>query len=54
MPRAYERIASEKPSKEYGIMIFDEGETIHEHAQPEDFTPPNPDMVTLVIDSNNE
>ena len=22
--------------------------------QPEDFTPQNPDMVTLVIDSNNE
>ena len=38
--------------EEYGIMIFDEGETIHEHAQPEDFTPPNPDMVTFVIDFN--
>ena len=22
--------------------------------QPEDFTPPNPDMATLVIDSNKE
>ena len=43
-----------KPGEEYSITIFDEGETIHENAQPEDFTPPNPDMVTLVIASNKE
>ena len=36
------------------MMIFDEGETIHEHVQPEDFTPSNPNMVTLVTNSNNE
>ena len=35
-------------------MIFDEGETIHAHAQPGEFTPPHPDMVTLITDSNNE
>ena len=35
-------------------MIFDEGETIHEHAWPEDFTPPHPDMATLISDPNHE
>ena len=45
---------SEKPGEEYGITIFNEGETIHEHAKPEDFTPPHPNMVTLVTDSTNE
>ena len=35
-------------------MIFDEGETIHEHAQTEDVTPPHPDVVTLITDSNNK
>ena len=35
-------------------MIFDEGETINEHAQPEDLTPPHPDMVTLITDFNSE
>ena len=49
-----EKSLPEKPGGEYGITIFDEGETIQEHAQPEDFTPPNPYMVTLVTDSNNE
>ena len=44
----------EKPGEEYGNTIFDEGETIHEHVQPEDFTLPNPDMVMLLTDSNNE
>ena len=44
----------EKPGEEHGITIFDEGETIHEHAQPEDFTPPHPDVVTLITDSNSE
>ena len=33
-------------------MIFDEGKIIHEHAWPEDFTPPNQDMVTLISDPN--
>ena len=40
----------EKPGEEYGITIFDEGETIYEHAQPENFTPPHPDVVTLITD----
>ena len=44
----------EKASEEYGVTIFDEGESIQEHTQPEDFTHSNPDMVTLVTDSNNE
>ena len=35
-------------------MIFDEVETIHEHVQPEDFTPSLPDMVILITDSNDE
>ena len=48
------RRAPRKPGEEYYITIFDEGETIQEHVQPEDFTPPNPDVVTLVTDSNNE
>ena len=50
----YEKSPPEKPDEEFGITIFDEGETIHKHAEPEDFTPPNPNMVTLVTDSNNE
>ena len=50
----YEGSPTEKPGEEYGITIFDEGETIHEHVQPEDFTPPHPEMVTLITDSNNE
>ena len=48
------RAPPENPGEEYGIKIFDEGETIQEHEQQEDFTPPNPDMVTLVTGSNNE
>ena len=48
------RVPPEKTGEEYGVTIFDEGEPIQEHAQPEDFTPSNPDMVTLVTDSNNE
>ena len=36
----YERNPPEKPGEEYGVTIFDEGETIHKHAQPEDFLPP--------------
>ena len=39
----YERSPPEKPGEEYNIMIFDEGETIHGHAQPEDFTSPHPE-----------
>ena len=35
-------------------MIFHEGTTIQEHVQPEDFTPPNTNMVSLVTDSNNK
>ena len=31
-------------------MIFDDGETLHEHAQPGDFTLPHPYMVTLITD----
>ena len=50
----YEKSPQEKPGEEYRIKIFDEDETIHEPVQPEDFTPPTPDMVTLVTDSNNE
>ena len=41
----YEKSHPEKPGEEYGITIFDNGKTIQEHVQPEDFTPPNPDMV---------
>ena len=52
--RLYEKSPPEKPDEEYGITIFDEGEAIQEHVQPEDFTPPDPDMVTLVTDSKNE
>ena len=50
----YEKNPQEKPSEEYNITIFDEGETIHKPAHPEGFTPPNPDMIILVTDSNNE
>ena len=50
----YEKSPPENPGEEYSVTIFDEGKTIQEHVQPEDFTPPNPDMVTLVADSNNE
>ena len=50
----YEKSPPEKPGEDYGITIFDEGETIQECAQPEDFTPPNPDMVPLGTDSSNE
>ena len=51
----YEKSSPQKKiGEEYGISIFDEGETIHKNVQPEDFTPPDPDMVTLVTDSNNE
>ena len=46
----YESIPPEKPGEEFGITIFDEGETIHEHAQPEDFASPHPDVVTLISD----
>ena len=48
------RGAPQKAGEEYSIMIFDEGEAIHEHVQPEDVTFPNPDMATLVINSSNE
>ena len=48
------RGAPPKPDEEHGITIFDEGETIHKCVKSEDFTPPNPDMVTLFIDSNKE
>ena len=50
----YEKSPPGKPGEEYGITIFDEGETIQEHVQPGDFTPPNQDMVTLITDCNNE
>ena len=50
----YEKSPPEKPGEEYDITICEEGETIQEYVQPKDFTPPNPDMVTLVTDSNNE
>ena len=50
----HEKSPQKKPGEEYCVTIFDEGETIQEHAQPEDFTPPNPDMITFVTDSNNE
>ena len=53
-PGLYVKSPPDKPDEGHGITIFDEGETIHEHAQPEDFTPSNPDTVTLVTDSNNE
>ena len=48
------RAPPEKPGEEFSITIFDEGEAIHEHVQPKDFISPNPNMVALVIDSNNE
>ena len=54
MPKLYDRNLPEKPGEEYGVMIFNEGETIHEYVQPEDFTPPHPHIVTLITDSNNE
>ena len=47
----YEKSLPEKPGEEYSITIFDEGKAIQEHAQPEEFTPPNLDMVPLVTDS---
>ena len=50
----YERSPPENPGEEYSVTIFDEGETIHEHAQPEDFTPSHPDMLTLITNSINE
>ena len=53
-PGLYERSPPGKPGEEFGIMIFDGGRTIHEQAQPEDFTPPHPDMVTLISDPYSE
>ena len=50
----YEKSPPENLGEEYSITIFNEGKTILEHAQPEDSTPSNPDMVTLVTNSNNE
>ena len=47
-------LQKKKTGEEFDITIFDGGETIHGHAQPKDFTPPNPNMITLVTDSNNE
>ena len=44
----------EKPGEEFGISIFDEGEIIHEHAWQEDFTPPHPDIITLISNPNHE
>ena len=52
--RLYEKKPPEKPDKEFSITIFDEGEIIHEHAWPEDFIPPHPDMVTLISNPNHE
>ena len=46
--------APRKTGKEFGITIFDEGEIIHEHAQPEDVTPPHPDVVTLISNPNHK
>ena len=31
----YEKAPQGKPGEEYGVTIFDEGKTIHEHMQPE-------------------
>ena len=50
----YERSHQEKPGEEFGITIFDEGETNHEHTQPVNFTPPHPDEATLISDPNSE
>ena len=50
----YERSPPEKPGEEFSITIFYEGEIIHEHAQPEDFTSPHPDVVTLISDPNHK
>ena len=54
MPRATWEEPQTKTGEEYSVIIFDEGETIKEHAQSEDFTPPNPNMVSLVTDSHNK
>ena len=35
-------------------MSFNEGEIIHEHAWPEDFTSPHPDVVTLIFYPTHE
>ena len=40
MPRVVCKKPPEKPGEEFCISIFDDDETIHEHVQPEDFTPP--------------
>ena len=50
----YEKSHPEKPGEEYSVTIFDEGETIQEHVQPEYVSTTNADMVTLVTNSNNE
>ena len=50
----YEKSCPEEPAEEYSVIIFDESGTIHEHVQPEDLTTPNPNMITLVTDFNNE
>ena len=50
----YENSPPEKLGEEYSVVIFNDSETIHEHVQPEDFTSPNPNMVTLNTYSNNE
>ena len=49
----YERSPQEEPGEEFGIMIFNEREAIHEHAQPEDFRPPRLNVVTIISDPNN-
>ena len=43
----------QKSGEEFGVKIFDEGEIIYEHAQPEDFTPPHQNVATLISNPNH-
>ena len=54
MPRIVWKESPRKAGEVFGITTFVEGETIHEHAQPESFTPPHSDMVTVISDPTNE
>ena len=54
MPRSIWKEPQEKPGEEFGVTIFDEGEIIYENVQPEEFTPPHPDIVSLISDPNHE
>ena len=48
------RAPQKKPGKEFSVTLFDEGEIIHEHAQPGDLTPSHLDMVLISQPNHKE